>query len=93
MDTLNSDHLPILTNYKSNINFSKEEIFIPKFNFSKTNWAGFTNDCKTITTKLTLDILEIAGEKTSRKPKPIAKLNQLVGGLTKLNLNAATEIK
>ena len=37
MDTLNSDHLPILSTYKSNINFPEEEIFIPKFKFSKTN--------------------------------------------------------
>ena len=68
MDTLNSDHLPILTTYKSNINFSEEEIFIPKFKLYKANWAGFTNDCKTLKidnnlnintamNKLTLEIL------------------------------------
>ena len=44
METLNIEHLPILTNYKYSISYSIDNKHNMKWNFNKANWEGFLKD-------------------------------------------------
>ena len=46
INALNSDHLPIITNYNNQITYQEQDIFKPKWKFNKANWSGFYQRCK-----------------------------------------------
>ena len=46
INTLNSDHLPIITNYNNHITYQEQDIFKPKWKFNKADWSGFYQQCK-----------------------------------------------
>ena len=70
METLNSEHILILTNYKYSISHSIDNKHNLKWNFNKANWEGFLKDCdqviniynniNTFNTELTKQIIKIA---------------------------------
>ena len=70
METLNIEHLPILTNYKYSISYSIDNKHNLKWNFNKANWEGFLKDCNQViniynninafNTELTEQIINIA---------------------------------
>ena len=86
METLNSEHHPLLTNYKYSISYSINNKHNLKWNFNKANWEGFLKDCdqviniynniNTFNTELTEQIIKIASNnipqtKPMNKPNPV----------------------